>query len=346
MDDMTRIENALRQGPPVEAEYRPQLYRSSLGIQSRRQRGGVRPLWDAAGALRAATAVLVIVVAIGGFLWLQQPSISPVGSTPSPTMPATPSNDPSPSGSVDLLSQVRTSGALRFAIRPDFPQATMTGLEGFDVDVGTELARRLALGSHPVQLAADEILSGVGADTWDLALPSELMSSDEAARFASSDAYYYWPVRLLVPVSSTATSAAELAGQRICVVAGSSGETWLAGDLPPSARSAVPPPPAAIVRTKASDRDCLAAIGSGEADAAVTADLSDSDLAARPSFRMVGDPLFIEPRTIVAPRAGLDPSPLVSAVDDALGAMRSDGTLADLSRNRFGGRDLSTPASS
>ncbi len=80
-------------------------------------------------------------------------------------------------------------------------------------------------------------------------------------------------------------------------------------------------------------------------DAIVTSALSDSDLAARPSFRTVGGPILVEPRTIVAARAGLDPSALLSVVDDALGAMRSDGTLADLSRNRFGGRDLTTPPS-
>jgi polar amino acid transport system substrate-binding protein len=309
---------------------------------ARRIESNLRP-WRPArllGRLELLAAGAAVIALVVGLAWLRGQAPLQVGSTPAPPSP---SEHPVGSPDGDLLTQVRARGALRLAIRPDFPQAMITGLEGFDVDVGRQLATRLALTGDPIQLTADEILSGTGDDLWDLGMPSALLSTEQAARFVSTDAYYYWPVRLLVPVGSSAASVADLTGKTICVVAGSSGEQWLAGNPPDSALSVVSAPASVDTQTDATDRDCLDAVSQGDADALVTATLSDSDLAARPSFRTVGGPLFTEPRTVVAARAGPDPSALVSAIDDALGAMRSDGTLADLSRNRFGGGDLTTP---
>lgn len=309
-----------------------------------RRVGGARrapsfPRWLAGGLRVATTAAAVFVVLAAVIVLRGQPGPS-VGSSPSPS----PSVGPSTPVAGDLLAQVRQRGVIRFAVRPDFPQAAVPGLAGFDIDVGKALAAQMGLLDGPVRLDATDMLgaSSVGSD-WDVALPSSLLTADQSARFTGSDAYYYWPVHLLVPAASTVAAATDLGGMRICVVAGSSGEAWLGGRLPPSADPVVAPPSSPVVRAQATDRDCVAALTSVAVDAMVTSTYSDSDLAARPSLRTVGGPLFIEPRTIVADRKGPDPSALLSAIDDALGAMRSDATLADLSRNRFGGRDLSNP---
>jgi ABC-type amino acid transport substrate-binding protein len=195
-----------------------------------------------------------------------------------------------------------------------------------------------------VQLSVDQIVGLASADPWDLGLPSALLPPDRAASFATSDPYYYWPTYLLVRKASTASSPTDLAGLKVCVMTGSSGEFWLGGHLDLSSGMAVAAAPASpLIHTEDTDWACLDALTNGVVDALVTSTLSDSDLAARPSFRTVGGPLFVEPRTIMVSREGPDPSALLSAIDVALGAMRSDGTLADLSRNRFGGRDLSIP---
>ena len=311
---------------------------------TRRVRGERRatsfPQWIG-GGLRVAAISAVALVVLLAVMVLRGQSGPSVGTSPSPSPSSAASTAPAAG---DLLAQVRQRGVLRFAIRPDFPQAAVPGLAGFDIDVGKALATHMGLLDGPVRLSAADMLgaSSTGSD-WDVALPSALLTADQSARFTGSGAYYYWPVHLLVPTASTVAVATDLGGKRICVVAGSSGEAWLAGRLPSGATSVSAPPTAPIVRTEAADRDCVAALTSGAVDAMVTSTYSDSDLAARPTLRTVGGPLFIEPRTMVASREGPDPSALVAAIDDALGAMRSDATLADLSRNRFGGRDLSIP---
>ena len=324
-----RIVRALREGPLDEPIYNSAQLRRTLAAPGRpTTRRGHSAFRLAAGGFQLALAVIVAVVLLAGIVFVREQGR--VGTTPSPSVP-------------DLLEQVRRSGVIRFAVRPDFPQATVPGLDGFDIDVGTALATHMGLLDGPVRVAAGDMLAASAGSDWDVAFPSSLLSTDQTAQFTSSLAYYYWPVYLLVPAASTVAAATDLGGKPICVVAGSSGEAWLAGRLPAGATSVVAAPTAPVVRTESADRDCLVDLTSGAVDALVTSTLSDSDLAARPTFRTVGGPLFVEPRTIVASRESPDPSALLSAIDAALGAMRSDGTLADLSRNRFGGRDLSIP---
>jgi ABC-type amino acid transport substrate-binding protein len=84
---------------------------------------------------------------------------------------------------------------------------------------------------------------------------------------------------------------------------------------------------------------------SGAAVAAVTAELSDADLQVRSDIRVIGGP-GPEPRPVIVHHShvgGPDTTELLRAIDDALAAMRADGTLTRLSQNRFGGSDLTRP---
>jgi ABC-type amino acid transport substrate-binding protein len=180
--------------------------------------------------------------------------------------------------------------------------------------------------------------------TWDIAMPSSAVIA-ESQSFAPSDPYYSFPVFELVPVASTASVPGDLAGLRLCVVGGSAAEAWIAGRYAAgSTTPIVAPPVAPTIRTEPSDQACLDAVASGDVDGMTTATLSQADLSVRPSLRVLGGgPVLTEPRTIVAPRSGADPSGLVGEINQALVDLRSDRTLANASRNRFGGQDLTSP---
>jgi polar amino acid transport system substrate-binding protein len=244
----------------------------------------------------------------------------------------------------DLAARVQASGALRMAIRPDFPQVTLAGgtYGGFDSDVAKELARRLGLRAEIVATPRDQILAGDLSDAWDIAFPSEAVPAPAAGRFQATRPYYYWPVLLLVTATSTATLPGDLSGQTVCVVAGSGGAAWLDGRPPSSVTSAAPPP--ANVRSKPlkDDAACLADLAAGASAAALTATLTTADLAARPALRSLG-PVFVESRSIIARLEGPDPTSLITRIDSALADARADRTLTSLSQRRFGGVDLSAP---
>lgn len=242
----------------------------------------------------------------------------------------------------DLLAEIRQTGRIRIAIRPDHPQFTAPGqpAAGFDADVARALADHLGVRGDIVVADASAMLSGHD-DLWDIALPSEAVWELDPSRFLVTMPYYRWPHRLAVPEASSATGPADLASEPICAVAGDGGEAWLRGAYG-DARTA---PVTVEIVTRPSDEACLAALDAGEVVAVVTARLSDADLQVRPGIKVVGGP-EPEPRPVIIRRAqgeSPEPTPLLAAIDYALDEMRRDGTLTRLSQNRFGGADLTTP---
>ena len=317
-----RVERALRQGPPAEPAYVAQLTPAHLQEsvpKAPRSKGAFTFL----AGLSQAVVVAGLVVAVAGIVLIRSDAFE-TGAKP-PTR----------------LGDVQARGVIRIALRPDRPQVTAPGgaIAGFDVDVATELGRRLGLRVELDLIPAGEILAGRGE--WDIALPS---SAVEPGTFAMTTAYYDWPVRLIVPAGSAADGPGDLSGSTICVVTGSGGEAWLDGRFRGTSVTpvAVPPTPSAVHRL-ATDEACAADMDAGASGALITAGWSDADLATRPALQQVGGPIFTEERPVIAVSGQPDPASLVAEIDRVLASMRSDGTLADFSRSRFGGIDLSQP---
>jgi ABC-type amino acid transport substrate-binding protein len=317
-----RIEKALRQGPPAEPAYMVHLTPADLhGSVSKAPRS--RSAFSIVAGLGQAAVAAGLVVAVVGIVLIRS------GAFETAAKPST------------RLADIQARGVIRIAVRPDRPQVTAPGgaRSGFDVDVATEIGRRLGLRVELVFTPADEMLAGRGQ--WDIALPS---SAVEPGAFATTTPYYDWPVRLIVPAGSTATGPGDLSGSTICVVTGSGGEAWLDGRFRGTSVTpvAVPPTPSAVHRL-ATDEACAADVTAGASAALVTAGWSDADLVTRPALKRLGGPIFTEARPVIAVNGQQDPAGLIAEIDRILAAMRSDGTLADLSRSRFGGLDLSQP---
>ncbi|MDQ3880133.1 MAG: transporter substrate-binding domain-containing protein [Chloroflexota bacterium] len=325
MSQDDRIEERLREEATNDPRYRPGRFAEWAAKELTRQPTGRSR--HVRARLRAASRVALVVAAAVGFgigvgVIRDRVAVSQVGDAS------------------DLLSSVHNAGALRVAVRPDFPQATTGSLGGFDVDVATELAERLNVDLHLVTIAPDQMRSS--AARWDIAMPSSAVVAADPA-FAATDPYYGYPISLLVETSSPATAVEELANTRICVIAGSAGEAWLLGRYTAgSVTGVVDPPGRPSPQVEHTDEACLDALAAGTVDAFVTQRLGPADIAVLRSARALGGPVLTEPRTIVATRDGTNPTALLTEIDRVLAEMRADGTLADISRNRFGGRDLTT----
>jgi polar amino acid transport system substrate-binding protein len=316
-----RIEKALRQGPPAEPAYvahlTPADLRGSVSTAPRSSRA-FRLLASLGQAVVAAGLVVVVV----GIVLIRS------GALETAAKPST------------SLVEIQARGVIRIAVRPDRPQVTTPGgaRSGFDVDVATEIARRLGLRMEIAFTPVDEMLAGRG--DWDLGLPS---SAVEPGSFATTAPYYYWPVRMMVTTGSAVAASSDLTGTTICVVTGSDAEAWLDGRFKSLSVTpvSVPPTPSAVHRL-ATDEGCAAEVSAGESAALITSSWSDADLAAQPDLTRVGDPVLTEARPVIAMLGDRDPG-LIAEIDRIVAAMRSDGTLADFSRSRFGGLDLSQP---
>jgi ABC-type amino acid transport substrate-binding protein len=255
----------------------------------------------------------------------------------------------SPTRRSALLDRIERTGSVRIAIRPDHPQFAVAGqpAAGFDADVGRALGDHLALRGDVVLADTAAMLSGGPDDSWDIALPSVDVASIDRSRFLVSAPYYHWRRSLLVPDTSTAQAAEDLAGSPVCAVAGDAGEAWLRGEDGDRAVDVggTSAPIAAQVVILASDEECLAAMETGDVAGMVTARWSDADIRVRAGIRVIGGP-DTEPRAVILRRAqdaGSDPTDLLGDIDGALEAMHRDGTLTGISQNRFGGADLTVP---
>jgi ABC-type amino acid transport substrate-binding protein len=342
--DERRIERALREGPPNEPAYRASTA-SQIDSQTlaagrtaedasvgRVRRGGVRARWwgesggrQLYGTLAAAIALAVIVVTFFSF----RAGLAP-GASPRP-------------GATDMLSRLQGSGTVRIAVTNQSPQAIAAGgaYIGFDVDVAQALADQLRLRPDIVALAPSEIFNS--SASWDIALPSRAVA-DTTPGFSRSQPYYAWPHWLVVEAGSPISTADQLAGQSICVTTGSTGADWLAGRSVPGVEAAVEPPAGAISIERANEDDCLSAVTSGEAAAAVTVALLDDDLIGR-GLRALGNaPILVESRSVWIRGPADDTARLQLAIDAGLAELRQSGRLAEISEGAFGGRDLTQVA--
>ena len=240
-----------------------------------------------------------------------------------------------------LLDEVRAREALRVAVRPDGPQVRSPGgaLGGFDMSVARALGRELGFHVEFVVLPVDEMLAE-GGSAWDVAMPSAAEPPTDE-RFVSTEPYYAWPVYVLVSTSSSAARVDDLDGRSVCAVTGSPGAAWLEDDIAQSSALVAAPDTITLV-TGPDDDACLARLADGDADAMVTAAWTRADIASRSGYRVLQETeVAYEPRAIVARADGPDPTELLVALDDAIRALRADGTLTDLARQHFGGEDLS-----
>jgi ABC-type amino acid transport substrate-binding protein len=324
MDD-ERIEQALRQGPPDEPAFERSIA-TQIPADSGRgddtayrgtvRRAGIVPRYGFA-TLVASAVVLLVAVVIVRPLAVQGP-----GSSAPP----------------DLLGRIRAEGTVRIAVSGEHPQTTAAGeaVIGFDVDVARVIAGSLGLQSEVSVVAPTDILDGTGGD-WDIGLPSR--GPAVGSGVTAGPAYYVWPSWLVTDATSPIATPEELDGATICGVSGSAGLAWLRGEAA-SEDAQIDPPTGATALERASDDDCAEALASGQAAAAVTAQLLDDELAGQGLRAVVEDPVVQERRVIVVHGSGSDVATLLTALDATLRAAPTSQALADASRRAFGGRDL------
>jgi len=318
-------EKALAPDPTFAAELRDEL-RLELGLVAG---PAARPAWRRRGRERTRrtrgrtqillVAALIVTGAIGFTAIAGRLLERPVQRLP------------------DVLTEIRESGRIRIAVTSEHPQFSAPGqpAAGFDVDFARALATQLGVRGDVVFLDATTILTRVD-DSWDLALPSVPVWEIDATRFEVSSPYYRWPHLLVVNETSEAAGPADLTGAPICAVSGDPGEDWLRGAY---GRTAAPITTQIV--TRSSDEDCLAALAAGDVAGVVTSALSDADIQVRAGIKAIRGP-DPEPRAVIVWRAPAQTT-LLDAIDTALNALHQNGTLTQLSQNRFGGADLTAP---
>jgi polar amino acid transport system substrate-binding protein len=252
-----------------------------------------------------------------------------------------------------VLDRIMQAKKVVMSTDPEYPpQSSLNAsnqFEGFDIDVGTEIAKRLGASIEFVTPGWETIVSGKWAGRWDVSVGSMTPTKSRAEVLDFPAIYYYTPAALAVNTANTTIKTpADASGKRIGVGAATTYENYLHGDLAIEAEGA---PPFEFVikdaKIQSYDTDVPALddlkLGDGtRLDAAMTA-LPTIQAAIKNGYplRVVGGPLYYEPLAVAIEKG--DPE-LKAKIAEIVKAMQDDGTLTSLSMKWYG-VDLTKPAS-
>jgi polar amino acid transport system substrate-binding protein len=134
----------------------------------------------------------------------------------------------------NALTRIRGAGEIRAAMSADYPPfnyRTENGeLEGFDVDIVRELAKRLRVKPKIVVKKWSGIIQGLLAKEYDIILGSMAISEERLKLVAFSVPYYHSEVRVVVRKRSPMKDLSDLKGKTLGIGSGSNYEND-AGEL-------------------------------------------------------------------------------------------------------------------
>lgn len=245
-----------------------------------------------------------------------------------------------PAGAGQVLDRVMASQTMVMSTDPDYaPQSFLNAdkeFEGFDIDVGREIARRLGVGIRFVTPGWDVVTAGGWNGRWDISVGSMSPTRQRNAVLDFPAIYYYTPAALVVHEQNrTITRPDAASGKRIGVGVSTTYENYLEKTLEID-WSDTPPfdfqiDDATIV-TFDTDQLALDALKDGDGvklDAVIIA-LPTALAAIRRGFpvKVIGAPLFLEPLAVAVDKGDPEWS---AKIRETVEAMYADGALGKLS---------------
>jgi polar amino acid transport system substrate-binding protein len=236
------------------------------------------------------------------------------------------------------------AGVLTVSTDPNYaPQSVKNPdntFSGFDIDVATEVAKRLGVKVAFVTPDWSLITAGSWSGRWDASVGSMTVTADRQKVLDFSPPYYYTPAQMTASKASGITTIDGLAGKGICAGASTTYLDWLSGkklDFGTLSPTTTPPAGIKTVSLK-TDAECPQTWAAGRNDFAGWLSSSttvDGAIAANLPVVKVGDPVYFEPLAIAIDKSGPTDTDFVAAVSAIVTAMHQDGTLTALSQKWF-----------
>lgn len=249
----------------------------------------------------------------------------------------------------ETLDRVMKTGKLTMASEADYPPQSFLNdnneMDGFDVSVGKEIAKRLGVEFASVTPAWEMMVSGGWAGRWDVAVGSMTPTKARAEVLNFPAIYYYTPAAFAVHTDSKVQSLDELNGKVIGSCGGCTYDAYLLQDLVIDAEGTPPfeyQVKAGELKTYESDTNAFddLRLGDGVRLDAVFSALPTIQEAIKKGYpmRVVGEPAFYEPLAVATDKG--DPE-FDAKIAEIIAEMHKDGTLKALSEKWYG-VDLTT----
>ncbi|WP_431037926.1 transporter substrate-binding domain-containing protein [Pseudomonas yamanorum] len=243
------------------------------------------------------------------------------------------------------LDRIHETKVLKVATSANWPPQSFLGpdnkLQGFDIDVASEIGKRLGSKVDFVTPEYGIITAGRWSNRWDLSVGSMTPTTERTRVLDFPAIYYYTPYVFAVHKDAAGTKLADLNGKIIGVEAGTTSEDYInrrlkidAADVPPFTYDVTP----GEVRTYGDSMGPLDDLRMGNGvrlDATLSA-LPTIVAAIKngyPVVKVEGKPAYYEPLAIAVDKGD---EAFNSALSKIVTDMKADGTLKQLSEKWYG----------
>ena len=218
-------------------------------------------------------------------------------------------------------------------------------LEGFDISVAKEVAKRLGVSVKFVTPDWDLITAGKWGKRWDLSIGSMTPTRERKKALLFTLPYYSSPAQFAVHKdNSTIKSLADLAGKKIGVASETTNERYLQKDLEiEDVEIVFQDWEAGDLVTYPTDANHIEDLTLGDGarlDAIFTsrqtlAEAIRSGCKNGCPIKMLGDPPYYEPLSFALDKSRANSQTLVDRLNEIIRAMNADGTLVALSEKFY-----------
>jgi polar amino acid transport system substrate-binding protein len=230
--------------------------------------------------------------------------------------------------SADALADIQKAGTLKVGVFADFPPFSSVGpdmkLKGYDIDVAEALASALKVKPELVEITGQNRIPYLNEHRVDV-LMSVGKNAERQKVIAFTQAYAPYYIAVIGPKAMTVKGPADLADKTISVNRGTLEDTSLTEAAPKSADIRRFDNYSAVIQSFLSGQTQLMATGN-DVGAQVLA--RHTDLAPEQKFQLLSSPDHLA--------INKEQPELLKALDDAVDAMKKDGTLDKVSTKWLG----------
>lgn len=243
------------------------------------------------------------------------------------------------------LDRIHETKVIKVATAANWPPQSFLGpdnkLQGFDIDVATEIGRRLGSKVDFVTPEYGIITAGRWSNRWDLSVGSMTPTTERSRVLDFPAIYYYTPYVFAVHKDAAGAKTADLNDKIIGVEAGTTSEDYInrrlkidAADVPAFTYDVTP----GEVKTYGDSMGPLddLRMGNGVRLNATLSALPTVVAAVKngyPIVRVEGKPAYYEPLAIAVDKGD---EAFNSELSKAIAQMKADGTLKQLSEKWYG----------
>lgn len=226
------------------------------------------------------------------------------------------------------LDAIKTAGALRIGTEGTYAPFTYHdasgALVGFDVEIGQAIAKQLGVEAQFVEGPWDGLIAGIDADRYDVVINQVGINADRQAKYDFSEPYIASKAALVVRGDNTTiTTFADLAGKNA------------AQTLTSNFGKLAEENGATLVGTEGFDQS-IALVIQGRADATINDSLSFFDFKKQQPDADVKVVATAEDADFSGVLLAKGKPELLAAINEALAAIKADGTYAEISQKYFG----------